>query len=90
MAKITKPEIEVLNYLNEIVDLCVGNTPADEIGVDEFSTLPETLSKIQLDPGNRNAIQASLKYTEKLKSKVVFLELALKSIKLGQERGIIR
>lgn len=90
MAKIKKPDIEVLNYLNEIVDLCVGNTPADVVGVDEFSTLPETLSKIQLDPGNRNAVQAGLKYTENLKSKVVFLEITLKSLKLSQERGIIR
>lgn len=89
MAK-TKIEIDVLNYLNEIVDLCVGNTPADEIGVDEFSTLPETLSKIQLDPGNRNAVQKSLTYVNKLKSKVVFLEVALKNIQAGQERGIIR
>lgn len=89
MAKM-KAEIEVLNYLNEIVDLCVGNTPADEIGVDEFSTLPETLSKIQLDPGNRNAVQKSLVYINKLKSKVVFLEITLKALKLSQERGIIR
>ena len=90
MAKTKKPEIEVLNYLNEIVDLCVGNTPADQVGVDEFSTIPETLAKIQSDPGNRNAVQAGLKYIENLKSKVVFLELTLRNLKFNQERGIIR
>lgn len=90
MAKIKKPEIEVLNYLNDIVDVCVGNVPADKIGVDEFSTLPEVLSRIQTDPGNRNAVQSGLKYIEHLKSKVVFLEITLKSLKLSQERGIIR
>ncbi len=90
MVKTKKPEIEVLNYLNEIVDLCVGNTPADAIGANEFSTLPEVLAKLQTDPGNRNAVKMGLTYLNKLKSKVVFLELTLQALKLSQERGIIR
>jgi len=89
MAK-TKETVEVLNYLNEIVDLCVGNIPADDIGVDAFSTLPESMAKIQTEPGNRNAVQAGLKYIRKLKSKIVFLEETLERIKFQQERGIIR
>ena len=89
MAK-TKETVEVLNYLNEIVDLCVGNIPADDIGVDAFSTLPESMAKIQIEPGNRNAVQAGLKYIRKLKSKIVFLEETLERIKFQQERGIIR
>jgi hypothetical protein len=89
MAK-TKETVEVLNYLNEIVDLCVGNIPADDIGVDAFSTLPEAMAKIQIEPSNRNAAKAGLKYIRKLKSKVVFLEETLERIEFQQERGIIR
>ncbi len=83
-------EIDPLNYLSTIVDFCVGNVPADDIGVDDFSTLPEVLSKLHSDQGDRNAVAAAIKYVEKLKSKVVFLETELLRLQKLQERGIIR
>ena len=83
-------EIDSLNYLGQIVDFCIGNIPADEIGADDFSTLPEALSKLQTSQGDRNAVKTALTYVEKLKSKVVFLETNLLKLQKLQERGIIR
>ena len=83
-------EIDVLDYLDGIVDFCVGNIPADEIGANDFSTLPEALSKLNNEPGDRNAVKTALDYLEKLKSKVVFLETQLALLQRMQERGIIR
>jgi hypothetical protein len=83
-------EIDPLDYLDKIVDFCVGNTPADEVGANEFSTFPEALSKLDGTPGDRNAVQAALKYAGMLKSKVVFLETQLLMLQRLQERGIIR
>lgn len=91
MAK-TKPKLDIdaLGILNDIIDLCVGNIPADNIGAGEFSTIPEVLAKLQEEPGNRNAVKAGLEYIDTLKSKVVFLEASLNQLKLLQERGIMR
>ena len=83
-------EIDPLEYVDKIVDFCVGNTPADEIGANEFSTFPEALSKLDNTPGDRNAVQFAIKYTGILKSKVVFLETQLLRLQRMQERGIIR
>ncbi|KKN85508.1 hypothetical protein LCGC14_0278310 [marine sediment metagenome] len=83
-------EVDPLDYLEKIVDYCVGNVPADEIGANEFSTLPEALSKLDTTPGDRNAVQIAIQYMEKLKSKVVFLETQLLRLRRLQERGIIR
>lgn len=83
-------EIDVLDYLDGIVDFCVGNIPADDIGANDFSTLPEALSKLDNSPGDRNAVKTALDYVEKLKSKVVFLETQLIMLQRMQERGIIR
>ena len=83
-------EIDPLECVDKIVDFCVGNTPADEIGANEFSTFPEALSKLDTTPGDRNAVQFAIKYTGMLKSKVVFLETQLLRLQRMQERGIIR
>ena len=90
MAKKEGMEIDALDYLNQIVDFCVGNVPADEIGVNDFSTLPEALSKLQNSQGDRNAVATAIKYTERLRGKVVFLETNLLRLQKLQERGIIR
>jgi len=86
-----KPEmnLEVLKYLDEIVDLCIGNIPADDIGAGDLSTLPEALSKVESDPSHSVIIKC-LKYIEKLKLKVVFLEKALLQARLMQEHGITK
>ena len=89
MAK-TGMEFDPLECLDKIVDFCVGNTPADEIGANEFSTFPEALSKLDNTPGDRNAVQAAIKYTGMLESKVVFLKTQLLMLQRLQERGIIR
>lgn len=89
MAKIGM-EVDPLDYLDKIVDFCVGNIPADEIGANEFSTLPEALSKLENTPGDRNAVKNAIDYMGKLKSKVVFLETQLLLLQRLQERGIIR
>ena len=86
----TGMEIDPLEYVDKIVDFCVGNTPAGEIGANEFSTFPEALSKLDTTPGDRNALQFAIKYTGILKSKVVFLETQLLRLRRMQERGIIR
>lgn len=83
-------EIDVLDYLDGIVDFCVGNLPADEVGANDFSTLPEALSKLDNAPGDRNAVKTALDYVGMLKSKVVFLETQLAMLQRMQERGIIR
>lgn len=83
-------EIDPLDQLDKIVDYCVGNIPADDIGADEFSTLPESLSRLEHTPGDRNAVQAAIEYTGKLKSKIVFLEDELLRLQQLQKHGIIR
>lgn len=83
-------EIDPLDYLDGIVDFCVGNIPAGDVGVDEFSTLPEVLSRLDSTPGDRNAVKTAIDYMEKLKSKIVFLETELLKLQRMQERGIIR
>ncbi len=83
-------EIDPLDYLDKIIDYCIGNIPADEVGANDFSTLPEALSKLDNAPGDRNAVQAAVQYVGKLKSKVVFLETQLLILQRLQERGIIR
>ena len=90
MAKKEGLDIDVLEFLNQIVDFAVGNVPGEETGVDDFSTLPEVLSKLQTSQGDRNAVVTALKYVDKLKSKVVFLEVNLLRLQKLQERGIIR
>jgi hypothetical protein len=83
-------KVTVVNQLDEIIDLCVGNIPAEDIGVGQFSTIPEVLSKVESEPSNRDAVYTGLKYIEKLKSKIVFLETELVQLQRLQERGIIR
>lgn len=83
-------EIDPLDHLDKIVDFCVGNVPADEVGADEFSTLPESLARLDDVPSDRNAVAAAIEYVGKLKSKIVLLESELKRVKVLQERGIIR
>ena len=83
-------EFDPLDLLDEIVDYCVGNIPAQDVGAADYSTLPEALSKIGTTPGDRNASKDALDFVGKLKSKVVFLETQLLQLKRMQERGIIR
>lgn len=89
MAKVEGMEIDALDYLNQIVDFCVGNIPIDA-GVNDFATLPEALSKLQTSQGDRNAVATAIKYVQKLRGKVVYLETNLLLLQRLQERGIIR
>ena len=48
---------DLLQDLNEIIDICVGNEKPTDVAYGERSTLPEILSHAMLYPGNIEAVR---------------------------------
>jgi len=83
-------EFELLPYLEQIADVCIGNTSPDNVGAGELSTLPETLALIQYNQKNKEYAKHGIRKVQILEDMVVRLRNQLEMLSKKQELGQVK
>lgn len=81
-------DIELLPYLEEIADICIGNESPESVGAGELSTLPEILSLIQYNQANKEYLKHGIRKVKIIEDKLIFMREQLELLQRKQEYGL--
>jgi hypothetical protein len=68
----------LLPYLNEIADFCIGNEKAEDVGFNQRTSFPELLAYVMTNPKDKVGIRTAMAKTVDLEKKVAFLKEQLR------------
>lgn len=80
-----KLDIELLPYLEDLANICIGNKSPEDVGAGEYTTLPEIFALVQYNQSSKEYTAHAIRKIRAFEDKVVHLRKKLEMLKRNQE-----